>query len=475
MKNPNIFYRCLTDIRCWLLIFLLVRMIGIHHPPVEGIHNWRQSTVCMVARNFQETEANILYPRVDMAGEKTGITGMEFPLLNFAMFLADEAFGFAHWYGRLINLIISTLGVWFFYLIVKRFFNRNTALYAGLILSCSLWFLFSRKSMPDTFAVSLLMAGLWVAIKFLTDQGNTHFKNVILLFVFIVLTTAGLLSKIPAGVVISPLALLFFKKSISMPRKIFLALSFILCLVPVVWWYFIWSPHLTETFGFSHFFMGLDIRSGWSELLQHPFALARQFFDLAIRYSGFAAFLLGIFFMIKTKSVKLTAIFVLSFASLFIVMLMGGYTFIRHSYYMIPFIPCMALLAACGLEQLPWKRIAIVLLLLVCIENVTSNLNDLRLKPEESAVIKLELSMDKYTSRDALIIINSDQNPTPMYLAHRKGWVTSNLDLQDAVYLADKKAKGATIVLTLKRVFGKELILPLEVLEDTPDWTIYRL
>ena len=72
--------RILNDIRFWILIFLLIRLIGITNPPIETGHNWRQTTVTMVARNFVEVDNNILYPRIDIAGEKTGITGMEFPI-----------------------------------------------------------------------------------------------------------------------------------------------------------------------------------------------------------------------------------------------------------------------------------------------------------------------------------------------------------------------------------------------------------
>jgi hypothetical protein len=71
----------LWDIRPWILLLLLVRLIGITQPPLETAHHWRQTTVTMTARNFHEHGLDLLHPRVDMAGEKSGITGMEVPLL----------------------------------------------------------------------------------------------------------------------------------------------------------------------------------------------------------------------------------------------------------------------------------------------------------------------------------------------------------------------------------------------------------
>lgn len=35
----------------------------------------------MIARNFVEGRANLFYPVIDIAGEKTGIIGTEFPFL----------------------------------------------------------------------------------------------------------------------------------------------------------------------------------------------------------------------------------------------------------------------------------------------------------------------------------------------------------------------------------------------------------
>lgn len=87
-----------NDIRFWIFVFFVLRMAGIMQPPLEVAHNWRQTTVTMVARNFYETDAGIWLPRVDMAGEKSGITGMEFPLFNYLIYLFSLVFGYDHWY-----------------------------------------------------------------------------------------------------------------------------------------------------------------------------------------------------------------------------------------------------------------------------------------------------------------------------------------------------------------------------------------
>ena len=106
-----------NSITFWLLFLLIIRLYGITNPPTEISHNWRQSFTNMVARNFAEN-GDICHPSVDMEGGKA--VAMEFPLFSYIIFLFNNFFGFAHWYGRIINLLITTAGVYFFYRIVKE-------------------------------------------------------------------------------------------------------------------------------------------------------------------------------------------------------------------------------------------------------------------------------------------------------------------------------------------------------------------
>ena len=112
--------RTITSPAFLVLLLFAVRLIGITNPPLEKGHSWRQCTGLMVARNFYEGDDNIMYPRVDEAGAGTGIIGMEFPLLYHLHYRMASVFGYTHWYGRLINLIISSLGLWYFSRVLLR-------------------------------------------------------------------------------------------------------------------------------------------------------------------------------------------------------------------------------------------------------------------------------------------------------------------------------------------------------------------
>src|SRR4051812_45439006 len=96
MNTQRTLYHFLKDIRFWIIFFFIIRMYGITYPPLEVGHNWRQTDGLLIARNFYERDANIFFPQTDLAGEKSGIVGCEFPLLNYLVYLVSIPFGFQH-------------------------------------------------------------------------------------------------------------------------------------------------------------------------------------------------------------------------------------------------------------------------------------------------------------------------------------------------------------------------------------------
>ena len=127
----------LGNIQFWILLFFVIRLIGITNPPLETSHNWRQCTGLMVARNFYEVDSNILYPRVDDNQGESGIIGMEFPTMNYFHYLLALLFGYTHWYGRLLNLIVSSLGLLFFSKLLDRLGFPRKMVFASTIARIS--------------------------------------------------------------------------------------------------------------------------------------------------------------------------------------------------------------------------------------------------------------------------------------------------------------------------------------------------
>jgi len=457
------------DVRFWILLFFILRLYNIWLPPLDMAHNWRQTTVAMVARNFYEIEANPFYPRIDIAGDLSGITGMEFPLLNYLIYLVSLVFGYDHWYGRLINLTISSLGIWFFYLLITKYFNQRTALYASVVLLASIWFAYSRKIMPDTFSTSLIITGLYFGTNYLDRRPSV--ANLITFFFLVLL---GTLSKLPAACLLGAILPLLLSPQVNRQRRINLIMASILAMIPVAFWYFYWVPHLVEEFGFWHFFMGKELITGGREIITFWNESLKNFYDNALKFIGFAAFLLGLFFAFYKKNKKMLGIFAFVSLPYLLIVLKAGQTFAFHSYYIIPFVPVMALLAGYGLTQIKRKGLSRWLLLAIVVEGLANQQHDFRLKEKDLPILELEQVLDRFSHQEDLIAINSGYYPTPMYFAHRRGWVAPNDDLLSEAYRNNLKKHGLSYIVILKKSFGTAIHLPEKRIFDNENFSIYQ-
>ena len=464
------YIKILASFRFWLFLYFLIRLYGITQPPLEIAHNWRQSTVIMVARNFLETNPDIFYPRIDIAGEKTGITGMEFPVFNFMIYLMSMLFGYEHWFGRLINLVFSTLGIFYFHKLLLIFFNRNIAFNSSLILLSSLWFIYSRKIMPDTFSASLVIIGLYFGFRYFVQ--NQKRLYLLMYFLFI---TIGILSKIPSGVLLVVIVPFVFDKKISLMRKVFFYSVTTLSMFPIGFWYFVWSPYLVEEFGFWHFYMGRSVMEGIGHIRNDFPVVINKFYEDSIKFIGFGMFIVGLALAFVKRDKKIIFIFGLTFVAFLLFVFKAGYNFKNHSYYMIPFIPVMSLVAGYALDKIKFKKLAIILLVAICIENLANQIHDFRIPEENKMLLKLENDLDKISGKNDLIVINSVENPTPMYFAHRKGWLMSNEQLMNDSIVNDLQEKGCRYLVVMKKSFGEDFSAGYEVLLGNEVYNICKM
>ncbi len=285
----------LKKIEFWIFLFFMFRLWGITDPPLESGHNWRQITGLMVSRNFLEIDSNIFFPRVDENNGGTGIIGMEFPILNYLHFLLSFIFGYQHWYGRLINLIVSSLGIFYFYKLIKVVFNENLAFYSSIGLLTSTWFVFSRKMMPDTFCMALMFIGLYFGYQYLIKK---HWKKLLLFFLF---TSLGSLAKIPAIIGFSFVLLFWWKLKptikIMWVQSVFMVFTCIL----VYLWYFLWNPYLSENYG-NWYNLGKSFSQGFEELSHNlPKIMENFYFHSFNSFILFGLSLYGFILILKFK------------------------------------------------------------------------------------------------------------------------------------------------------------------------------
>jgi len=461
------------DIRFWIILFFVVRLIGITNPPLEVAHNWRQTTVTMVARNFMEVDNNIFYPRIDIAGEKTGITGMEFPVFNYLIYLVSNLFGYQHWYGRLINLLFSSFGLIYFFRIINKYFDAKVAFNSTIVLLFSIWFAYSRKIMPDTFSVSLIIMSIYFGIQYLDSK--KHERKLLDLFLFFGLSSIGMLAKIPAGILLAVLIFPFFnRQTTTLQRVVFGGVS-ILALAPVSIWYFVWVPYLVKEFGFWHFFMGTDMTNGLVEILNNFPDTLKHFYSASIKYVGFFMFLVGLIMAIIQRNKLILYVLVVTFLAFLVIIFKAGLTFSRHSYYIIPFTPIMALVAGFGISKIKNQKLVLIILVVIALEGLLNQQHDFRIKTNSLSLLELENSLDLISEKEDLILINSGNYPTPMYFSHRKGWVNNNETIITKQYRDELKSKGLKYIVILKNVFGQNINLELPILVNNNDYCIYQV
>lgn len=450
----------LTDIRFWIVVLFLLRLVGITHAPLEISHNWRQALSNMIARNFLEDGANILYPKIDMAGNLTGIIGSEFPFFNYLIYLFASIFDYSHWYGRLINLTVSSIGLYYFFALIKNLFNKQIAFNSTIILCTSICFAFSRKIMPDTFSVSLMIIALYHAAGYLKNGKNRG------LFLFFLFSTLGMLCKIPALSLFSVLGIVFFIQSIAVQKKLKLFLVGSISFALTCLWYFYWVPHLLNHYHYQLYFPK-GIFEGFYEITPLiPELLKRFYFSSLQSYLAFVACLVGLFYMLKNNNkYHLISLGIVTFV-FFIFILKTGAVFPLHDYYIIPFTPILALLAGYALDKIPVKY-QYILLSLMAIEGIANQQHDFKIKDSKRYKLELEGITQAHIPRDDLIIINGGASPQDIYFANRKGWtvdqkaisqkhVVDSLQNLGAKYLIVDKTKKEDYSSSQTKIFANE-------------------
>lgn len=426
-----------TYIKYILLFYFLIRLVGITNPPLETNHNWRQATGLMVARNFLETDSNILYPRVDETNGGTGIIGMEFPSLNYTYYLTSKVFGHTHWYGRLLNLIFSTLGLLYFFKTLRLTgFKDKEALASTIVLASSIWFAFSRKMMPDTYCISLMFIGLYYGFKYFKTNNLKH------LLYYTAITTLAALSKIPAGIYFITLLPFLLNKDYLRGTKFKLIAASTIPVASTFIWYFIWNPNLSTKYG-SWYNAGKSLSEGFAELSSNiPSVLDNFYFDSFHSYILFTAFVIGLIISIikKAKPVYTTLALVSLVFSVY--MVKSGHYFYHHNYYIIPFVPVMAIVAGYSIAQIKTKWVFILALTAGSIEAIANQQHDFFIKDSELYKLELEGILDQYSDRSDLIAINGNGNPQLIYLSHRKGWNCTNEQLSATGFIDKLRKQG---------------------------------
>jgi len=312
-----------------------------------------------------------------------------------------------------------------------------------------------------------MMIGIYFGLLFLYD-GKKSFLTLSFLFMLL-----GAMSKIPALYLMPIYLLPLLDKSVLCQRKIALMLASIPIALPVWWWYFHWNYELTQASGIWYN-TGKSLGEGIHDIFTHLPATAKRFyFDGLCAYTGFAAFVAGIILSLFKKDKKVLWVFAVLTASFILYIFKAGFFFHHHTYYILPYVPVMALMAGSAIDAIKenWARTTVIVL--ISAEAIANQQNDLRLRKKEVYKMELENIADKTIPKNALVIINGGENPQEIYLTHRKGWTVNSDQLQDRNLIQNCAKKGAKYIIQNTKALDNQL--PYEVVDEESGYRVYKI
>lgn len=471
------FERVLFDPRLWAGLLFVAGLFYLDLPYL-GDHAPRQTGTATIARNFYELSFNPFYPTSNICGEIVpDYFATEFPLMQTISVFFYYVFGEQYWIGRLINWTVSCVGLVYFALLAGLLSEgRQTVrqaerigLFAMLLLIGSITTTFMRKMMPDTFSLFLAVAGTYYLYVYLRDGQRNK------LLVGGLLVGLGVLSKIPALVVVTLLAVPFVDGAIGIRRKGWVTAVLGIAGLLTAGWYFVWMPHLQGITTCPPLIYPVSLREGFDVFMfeMHEKSI-RRFRDIAFCGSyPFWLFLTSLVITLFRREWKLLA-GTLAYIVLFLLFVFKtGKVFPTHNYYVIPFIPLMAFYCGKFLEeQLTSKWIGLGVALALTVMPLRYAYDDLQLG-KKAPELRLEKILDQTGSdRDDKVMINGGwMDPAPMFFAHRRGFFAEGATLDQHNWMPDYRRMGVRRVVVDKRIYDKPL--PYKLLYEDEVYQIY--
>jgi 4-amino-4-deoxy-L-arabinose transferase-like glycosyltransferase len=486
-----------------VLAAVVVRLIQIDQPFIDP-WSWRQSDVAAIARNFFENGFHFTRPQIDWAGNEAGYVGTEFPILPLVAALFYKVLGVQEWIGRIQGVVFFAAALPFFFLLVRRVFGAAVAAWATFFYAFApLSIVASRAFMPDVPSLSLALIGMYFFLDW-SERDNRRS-----LFASAVLISLALLIKLPTAVIGVPLLYLAASRGRSESRDTDGGLEtaapwweMLMCwelwvfaliaLGPSAIWY--WHAHrVAVTFYPYHFFGGGGFRimdAAWYWKIAQQTALSSLTLGL------FALAIVGVFALPRGKYTRL---FHWWFVAMVLFVFFVGYGN-RHQWYQLPLVPIAAVFAGCACDwigarlQIPRAALALGGVLLATSFAVSSYFCvQTFYRPAAAGLRNLGLELQEATTNNALIVAADDGDPTVFYYAHRKGWhfleegIYQGNPLDSAQVIANLeklRKRGATHLvfyagtqwwLKYYREFAERLATSATLVEETPEFTIYRL
>jgi 4-amino-4-deoxy-L-arabinose transferase-like glycosyltransferase len=459
-----------------LIIYFFTHLYKITDPP-NGYHAWRESDTAAVAEAFYKETKNIFQPRIHHRQDKIGITGMEFPIYNYASGMLYYIFGFRHYVPRMLTIIISLLGMLGIYMLSKLYFKNSVAILAVYLTACSpLFFFYGRKIQPD---MIILTAGVWAFYFFLRMEDRFSRKYFIISLLLIAL---GALIKPTALAVGLPLAvyLLFFKyrgkvRALFKPKYfLFLGVSI---LVPLAWNFY--ARYLKFKYGLDAFYLGGDqidywINTNWPDFFKKVYRT--WLFEVYLGIPVAVGLIVGIFSKRRVEPpLKIFFSWILGCFLMFF--MVSEHMSNHHDYYGLILIPPLMIVAAYYIENL-WgsgKKIFKIIFLMVVIGSaiyVWPRIDQRYGNFTEKDFFQTRKLIEQYIPPDARVTVEDASPSIELYRLGRMGWTFPKDAGDDKIFIQIER--GAQYAIFYQRSLTKTLRKQTDILYSDGKVKIYR-
>jgi hypothetical protein len=335
-----------------IAIFFLYNYIGIfrhiHRRPCS-IHMSAQTSRACIALNYYENNMNFFTPQYQRTLQGNGYTGMEFPIIFYSAAICYKLFGFNEMYFRCICLLITTFGLYLFYLFSLHFSKSrlmSLAVMGAILLSPVLLF-YTPNFFPDSSSLGLVMGSWYFLFKYIQEKKIKDLNR------YIILATLAILLKASAGMCFGVVAMIlildhfrFFKKGeveflFPNKKKIIVRIG-IGSIVVFAWYkYAAWFP---ASQGDETFLMSPNSFETWEGLVEVVRSMKNFWFYHYFPFAGYVVLgsIAGIFlftiFMADRLLITIIFTYILGCICYFLIFMNQ---FIHHDYYVITMFPLL--------------------------------------------------------------------------------------------------------------------------------------
>lgn len=324
-----------------------------------SIHLMAQCERGSIALNYSNWDMNFFQPRIhkfDHGDE--GITGMEFPLIQYIPAICYKLFGFNEIYYRGFILLSIIFGLCMFYRLMYSV-NGNYFVSIGLTFAASLspaLVFYSNNFMPDVTSLGFVLAGWYYFFKFLKNEGKSKLYYrlywVLMVLAILIKVTSFISLTVVFCLVILDL-LSFFKKNtpsgflFSRTQKLIIVRGYVFALIIVVAWY-LYARWLSQHYKVEGFLLSQTILTNVQDFIDFWAYIYKIHVFEYFAYEGYI--LIAALFCILAIAVKYVSRL---YFTITVLLLLGNLFFIYlffmqfydHEYYIIALLPFVFFLA----------------------------------------------------------------------------------------------------------------------------------